>query len=113
MALMVGKEAIVTSAVVELQGTLRADGTLLLDHKPNLPPGRVRVTVQPAEGAADVMEVLRRIRAEQAASGHVPRSREEIDADLAAMRQEDEERMQGIEQLHEECRRLRQRDGAS
>jgi hypothetical protein len=36
-----------------------------------------------------VMEVLGRIRAEQAASGHVPRSREEIDADIAGMRQED------------------------
>lgn len=93
---------------VEVQGTLRADGILLLDQKPNLPPGRVRVTVQPVEGQADVMEVLRRIRAEQAASGHVPRSQEEIDADIAAMRQEDEERMQRIERLHEECRRNRE-----
>ncbi len=101
------------SAAVELQGTLRADGTLLLDQKPNLPPGRVRVTVQPVEAQADVMEVLRRIRAEQAASGHVSRSREEIDADIAAMRQEDEERMQGIERLHEECQRDRERGRSS
>jgi hypothetical protein len=92
------------SPAVELQGTLRADGTLVFDQKPNLPPGRVRVTVQPVEAPADVMEVLERIRAEQAASGHVPRSREEIDADIAAMRQEDEERMQSIEHLHEEYR---------
>jgi hypothetical protein len=83
----------VAFAAVEIQGTLRADGTLLLDQKPNLPPGLLRVTVQPVEGAADVMEVLSRIRAEQAASGHVPRSREEIDADIAAMRQEDDEVM--------------------
>ena len=86
--------------IVELQGTLQADGTLLLDEKPNLPPGRVRVTVQPAEAQTDVIEVLRRIHAEQAARGYVPRSREEIDADIAAMRQEDEERMQAIERLH-------------
>ena len=26
---------------VEVQGTLREDGTLVLDHKPELPPGRV------------------------------------------------------------------------
>ena len=98
---------------VEVQGTLQADGTLVLDARPNLPPGRVRVRVQPVEAPADVMEVLRRIHAEQAASGHVPRSREEIDADIAAMRQEDEERMQGIERLHDEYRRGRPSDPSS
>jgi hypothetical protein len=98
--------------IVEVEGTLRADGTLVLDAKPNLPPGRVRVTVQPADSPADVMEVLRRIRAEQVASGHVARSREQIDADIAAMRQEDEERMQGIERLHEEHQRAREQGAA-
>ncbi len=92
---------------VEVQGTLQPDGTLVLDEKPKLPPGRVRVTVQSAEAPADVIDVLHRIHAEQAARGHVPRSREEIDADIAAMRQEDEERMQAIERLHEECERTR------
>jgi hypothetical protein len=94
--------------VVEVEGILRADGTLVLDTRPNLLPSRVRVTLQPAGSRPDVMEVLQRIRADQAVSGHVPRSREEIDADIAAMRQEDEERMQGIERLHEECRRARE-----
>jgi hypothetical protein len=95
-----------TAPVVELQGTLRPDGTLVLDTRPALPPGRVRVTVRPLE--SDVIEVLHRIHAEQSASGHVPRSRDRIDADLAAMRQEDEERMQQIERLHEECQCARQ-----
>jgi hypothetical protein len=94
--------------VVEIQGTLQADGTLVLDEKPNLPPGRVRVTVQSSEAQGDVIDVLRRIHADQAARGHVPRSREEIDADIAAMRQEDEERMQAIERLHEEYERRQQ-----
>ena len=97
-----------SAPVVELEGTLRADGTVLLDAKPDLPPGRVRVTVRPVDAPADVMDVLRRIHAEQAASGHVPRSREEIDADIASMRREDEERMRGIERLHDECRRGRE-----
>jgi hypothetical protein len=35
-----------TTSVIEIQGTLREDGTLLLDEKLNLPPGRVKVTVQ-------------------------------------------------------------------
>jgi hypothetical protein len=98
--------------VVEVEGILRADGTLVLDARPNLPPGRVRVTVQPSDSPPDVMEVLGRIRAEQAASGYVPRSREEIDADIAVMHQEDEERMQKIERLHDECQRARGQDSA-
>ncbi len=98
-----------SSAVVQVEGTLRPDGTLVLDGRVNLPPGRVRVTVQCAEAPADVMEVLGRIRDEQAASGHASRSREQIDADVAAMRDEDEERMEGIERLHEECGRAKDR----
>jgi hypothetical protein len=102
------QEAAVATTPVEVQGTLTADGALVLDQKPNLPPGRVHVSLRPVEGEADVIEVLRRIHAEQAASGYVPRSREEIDADFAAMRQEDEECMPAIERLHEECQRGRQ-----
>jgi hypothetical protein len=100
-----------SATIVEVQGTLEADGTLVLDEKPSLPAGRVRVTVQPtdgpSEGEMDVIAVLRHIRAEQAASGHRPRSREEIDAEIAAMQQEDEERMLAIERLHEECQQAR------
>jgi hypothetical protein len=102
-----------TDHIVELLGNLRADGTLVLDTNPNLPPGRVRVRIQQAEEGIDVIEVLRRIRADQAARGHIPRSREEVDADIAAMRQEDEERMQEIERLHEECQRTQQAGASS
>jgi hypothetical protein len=80
--------AVMTATVVELQGTLQPDGTLVLDTRPDLPPGRVRVTVQLLEAGTDVIEVLERIHAEQTASGHVPRTREQIDSDIAAMRQE-------------------------
>jgi hypothetical protein len=100
-------EADMAAPVVEVQGTLQADGTLVLDEKPDLPPGRVCVRVQPLADLTrtPVWQVLEKIWAEQRASGHVSRSREEIDADIAAMRQEDEERMQEIERLHEECQR--------
>lgn len=101
-----------SQTMVEVQGTLTPDGTLVLDEKPNLPPGPVHVTLQAVSSTAaagmDVIAVLNRIHAEQAARGHVPRSREEIDAEIAAMRNEDEERMQDIERLHEECQRARQ-----
>jgi hypothetical protein len=100
-----------TLNAIEIQGTLREDGTLLLDQKPNLPPGRVKVIVQPANvvesDANDVIAVLDRIHAAQALRGHVPRSVEEIDADLADMR-DDHERCRMIDQIQEECRQHRE-----
>lgn len=94
----------------EIQGTLREDGTLVLDEKPNLPPGRVKVTVEPLPDLTqtDVWQVLERIWAGQRDRGHVPRSREEIDSELEGSRQEDEERMQALERIHQECRQVRQ-----
>src|SRR5262245_27614794 len=95
------------NTVVEVQGTLRPDGTLVLDRKPDLPPGRVRVTVRSEIDLTqtDVWQVLETIWAGQRARGHVPRSKEEIDAEIAAARQEDEERMGEQERIHEECER--------
>ncbi len=94
---------------IELQGTLQEDGTLVLDKKPNLPPGRVKVTVEPMwdPTQTDVWQVLEKIWAGQRARGYVPRSREEIDAELEASRQEDEERAQALERIQEECHQAR------
>lgn len=99
-----------TNAVV-IQGTLREDGAILLDQKPDLPPGRVKVIVEPLPDLTqtDVWQVLERIWAGQRARGHVSRSREEIDAELEASRQEDEERMQALERIHQEGQQARQR----
>ena len=51
-----------TASAVEVQGTLRSDGTIVLDKKPDLPPGRVRVSVQPLLDLTqtDVWQVLER-----------------------------------------------------
>ena len=99
-----------TTKAIEIQGTLREDGTLVLDQKPNLPPGRVKVTVEPVTDykQTEIWQFFERLWAEQRAKGHVPRTREQIDAELEAARQEDEERMQEFERIHEECRRHRQ-----
>jgi hypothetical protein len=98
--------------VVDIVGTLQADGTLVLDEKPNMPPGRVCVTVRPLADLmqTDIWQFFERVWAEQRARGHVPRSKEAIDADIAAARQEDEERMLEIERLQEECWRARQQE---
>lgn len=81
-------------AEVIVQGTLKPDGTLELSQPVNLPPGAVRVIVQPVEPAAkrDVMGVLERIWAERREKGMRGRTAEQIDADIRAMRDEWEDR---------------------
>lgn len=99
---------------VTVEGTLKPDGTLELDEKPNLPPGRVRVMVQPARElppSPGWWEVLQQIWKEQAANGHRGRTREEIDADLDALREEWEERLRELDAIHDEARRAREQPG--
>jgi hypothetical protein len=58
---------------IVVAGTLKPDGTLELDHKPDLAPGRVTVVLRPESEAAppqeDWWQYLQRIRAEREASG--------------------------------------------
>jgi hypothetical protein len=99
-----------TPNAIEVQGTLREDGTLVLDHKPNLPPGRVKVIVEPMPDytQTEIWQFFERLWAEREALGIPPRSQEEIDSYLATMR-DDDERCQLIERIQEECRQQRER----
>src|SRR5215470_13370184 len=103
------------TTAVEIQGILREDGTLVLDQKPNLPPGRVKGILEPVPDyqQTEIWQFFQQLWAEQRARGHVPRPREEIDEELEAARQEDEERMQGLERIHEESEQHRQQRGQS
>jgi hypothetical protein len=97
---------------IVVPGTVKPDGTLDVTQKVGLPPGPVEVTVRSAKVAASgesVWTVLDRIHAEQQARGYMPRTREEIDAQINEMRDEWEERQQAIERLQEECARARRR----
>ena len=82
---------------VIVMGTLRADGTLELDERPTLAPGRVQVAIVPAQIPAasgsrrTLLDVLDEIRTGQTARGYQGRSIEEMKADEAARRAEDEE----------------------
>jgi hypothetical protein len=100
---------------IVIQGTLNPDGTLVLDEKLNLPAGRVRVTVQPIISLKDdpFWQTLEKIWADQRARGHVPRTREEIDAEIQELRDEWEEHQQKIERLQEECAEERRKREAS
>jgi len=82
---------------VIVMGTLKADGTLELDERPSLAPGRVRVAIVPSRTPdagrprQTISDVLDEIRTAQAARGYPGRSIEEMEADEAARRAEDEE----------------------
>ncbi len=97
---------------VVVEATLKPDGTLELDEKLALPPGRVQVMVQPLPELPDddpFWQMMKRIWAGQKARGHVPRSAEEIEAERAAFREEAEEKARKVERLQEECARARPR----
>jgi hypothetical protein len=71
---------------VVIEGTLKLDGTLELDQKPRLAPGRVKVILQPAAAGTPPQRglagVIDEIRQRQHARGFEGRSAEEIEAAL-------------------------------
>lgn len=73
-------------------GVLKPDGSLEIPERLDLPPGRVRVTIEaldePASSGEDWFEYLQRARAERESAGAAFRTKEEIDADIDAMRDE-------------------------
>jgi len=80
---------------VVIEGTLKPDGTLELDQKPSLSPGRVQVTVKPlappAAGRRGLVEVMDEVRQGQRARGYQGRTRQEMQAEEKARQDEDEE----------------------
>jgi hypothetical protein len=85
------------SMTAVIQGTLRPDGTLELDEKPNLPPGRVTVVLQPAPEPTQPAEgwwpYLQRVRAEREAAGYHFMNETEMQAHIQWLR-DDEDRIE-------------------
>jgi hypothetical protein len=82
----------VTEIVV--QGTLNPDGTLQLDEKPTLPPGRVTVVIRQEKGTApppgeDWFQYLQRMRASREAAGYPFMNEEEMNAHIEWLREGD------------------------
>jgi len=89
-----------TEIVVE--GTLKPDGTLELDQKPSLAPGRVQVIVKPLPsptGRRGLVEVMDEIRQSQRARGYQGRTAQEMQAEEMARQEEDEDYERRCEQL--------------
>jgi hypothetical protein len=79
---------------IVIGATLRPDGTLELDQKPNLAPGRVTVVLRQEQEAAtpqqeDWWQCLQRIRAEREASGYPFMNDEEMNAHIEWLREGD------------------------
>jgi hypothetical protein len=92
-------EVVMNASQILVGGTLKADGTLELDEKPTLPPGRVEVLIssQSSGNRAETWwEFLQRSRAELLAQGLTFRTKEDIDADQSRHRSQDESRRQAI-----------------
>jgi hypothetical protein len=97
-----------THSAVIVRGTLKEDGTLELDEKPNLPPGPVRLIVEqmaPAvESRPGLLEVLDQIHAAQRARDFKGLTEEEMAARIAAMQQEGEEEEERWRQIWSQTR---------
>jgi hypothetical protein len=80
---------------VELQGTLQPDGTVVLDRRPDLSPGRVKVVLEamphaearPNEG---LVEYVMRIRRESEARSYSLLNDQEVTAWVEELRAEDD-----------------------
>src|SRR5436305_8074294 len=95
---------------VVVEGTLKPDGTLELDQKPNRAPGRVQVIMQALPQLPDgdpFWDMMKSIWVGQKARGHVPRSVEEVEAERRETREGWARRQEAIARLQEESRRLR------
>lgn len=83
---------------VELDGVLLADGTIELDSKPDLPAGRVKVSVRaeaPLPEKVGWWPMMQRIRAEREADGYAFMDEKAMEAHLHSLR-EDDDRLEAI-----------------
>ena len=76
---------------VILDGTIKADGSLELDSKLNLPPGRVQLIVQPLPDLPKddpFWQMMQRIWADRKAAGLTARSSEEVESQRRRLRED-------------------------
>ncbi len=97
---------------VIVEGTLKPDGTLELDQKPKLSPGRVQVVLrqesEPASPKEGWWPYMQRIRAEREARGYHFMDEVEMHAHIQWLR-DDEERMDRIYREVDEQRRRQEK----
>ena len=83
-----------TTTTITVEATLQPDGvTLQLEKRLSLPPGRVTVTVQATglRSGPTMLDVLDSIHRDQQQRGRRPMTEEEMAAEIAQLRAEDDE----------------------
>ncbi len=102
------------TTVLETLGTVTADGTLKLDQKVTVSPGRVKVRLESVEPPAPVTESLvefvDRTRREMEAAGSHFMNDEEVTAWIEELRADDD-RIEKVYQEIEEERRKENKPG--
>jgi hypothetical protein len=95
---------------VIVDGTIKADGSLELDSKLNLPPGRVQLIVQPLPDLPKddpFWQMMQGIWADRKAAGLTARSSEEVESQRRRLREDAEVDIEKAGRLQDESRRLR------
>jgi hypothetical protein len=91
-----------SSGEIIVQGSLKPDGTLELDQKPSLSPGRVVVVLRPEAQAKPPNEAwwpcMQRIRSERESAGYRFMNEGEMQAHLDWLREEEDR----IDRVHRE-----------
>jgi hypothetical protein len=107
---------VMNATAVVIEGRVQPDGSLEVTEKVNLPAGPVQITVRPVGERVQPERfwgMMESIWSDLRTSGRPTPTREEIDAQIEAMRADAEEEMQAIESVQQECRRTwEQRRGA-
>ena len=100
------------SREIVVEGTLKPDGTLELDQKPDLSPGRVQVVLRPVLLASPPQEgwwpYMQRIRSEREAADYHFLNEAEMEAHIQWLR-DDEDRIDRIYREIDEQRRKQEK----
>jgi hypothetical protein len=102
----------VATTIIETLGTVRPDGTLELDQKVTVPPGRIKVRLEsvevPVPPTETLVEFVDRTRCELAAAGHKFMNDEEVTAWIEELRADDDRIKEAYRQAEKEKRHPQQ-----
>lgn len=93
---------------VLMEGTLKTDGTIELDRKPDLEPGRVSVILRPVceqRPAEDWWQYLQRTRQELEQQNYPTMTEQEVESHVNWLRGDDDRIEDVYRQIEEERRR--------
>ena len=102
---------------ITIRGILKEDGTLVLNEKPNLPPGPIIVTLTSATTSPveqdDTRMLIQRLWAERQTKESKSTARRGIEADIDGLRQELQEHANALDKLQQAVHKLKGKSNPS